>query len=71
MALLFKMIEEGHDQFRRHIRESDRSGRLVQPGLSELKEENKGISVSCNGLWTERPLLGQVLGEIRLYERGE
>jgi hypothetical protein len=71
VALLFKVIEERRDQVRGHVRERDRSGRLAQSGLSELEEQHKGISVGRNGLWAERPLLGQVVGEICLYQRGE
>ncbi|MNE91208.1 hypothetical protein D3C80_1887910 [compost metagenome] len=71
MALLFKVNEERRDQFRRHVREHNRGRRFAQSGLRKLEEQHKGIAVGSYGLGAERPLLGQVLGKVGLYERGE
>ncbi len=39
--------------------------------LGKLEEQHESVTVGGNGLWAERPLLGQILGKVGLHECGE
>ena len=68
VPLPLKMIEEGHDQFRRNVSQRHCRWRHAQSFLSKCKEQHEPVAIGGNGLRTERALLGQVLAEIGLHQ---
>ena len=71
VSLAFQMIEEGHDQLWRDVGQRHRGRRLAQARLGKVEEQHEAISVGGDGLRAERSLLGQILGEVGLHERGK
>jgi len=71
VPLAFQMIEEGRDQLRCDVGQRHGGRRLAQARFGKVEEEHEAIAIDGDGLRTERPLLGQILGEVGLYECGE
>ena len=46
-------------------------GDLPRRASAKLEEQHEAIAIGGDGLRAERPLLGQVLGEVGLHERGK
>src|SRR5437660_12785856 len=71
MALLFEMIEEGEDQIRGDVGQSNGGGSFVELSGGEVEEQHQPIAIAGDGAWTHGALRDQVLGEERLHERRE